>query len=75
MQSSDEVRDDVRRLKNAVFGNPDSPKETPGVIAELAQMTLVLGEMRDAMRRINMTLIIGFLTALMALVFKGVTHT
>jgi hypothetical protein len=66
----DDIRSDVRRLKNAVFGNPDNPKETPGVISELAQMNSTLIELRDSMRRINWTIITAFITALCVLVFK-----
>lgn len=69
---SDEIKDDVRRLKKAVFGDTENPKETPGVISELSQMNSTLIELRDSMRRINWTIIIGFLTALMAVVFKGI---
>lgn len=71
---SDEIKDDVRRLKNTVFGNPDNLKEVPGIVSELAQMTTVLTEMRDSLRRINMVLVSGFLTALMAMVFKGLSQ-
>lgn len=70
---SDEIKDDVRRLKNAVFGNPDSPKETPGIISELAQMTVVLTEMRDSLRKISWVLITAFLTGLVTLVFKVIS--
>lgn len=70
MQPSDEIKDDVRRLKNAVFGNPENPKETPGVISELAQMNLTLIDVRDAMRRVNWILITAFVTALCVIVFR-----
>lgn len=70
---SDEIRVRVDNLDKAVFGDRVNPKATPGALAELAQMNITLVELRDAMRRVNTTIILGFLTALMALVFKGVT--
>ncbi len=69
--SDDEVKHEVRQLKKAVFGDMENPKETPGVIAELSQMNVTLIELRDSMRKVNMTILLGFLTALMAIVFKG----
>lgn len=71
--SDDELKHEVRQLQKAVFGDMENPKENPGVIAELAQMNVALGEIRDAMRKVNNTVIIGFLTALMAIVFKGLS--
>ncbi len=70
--SEDEMKREVHQLKKAVFGDMDNPKETPGVISELAQMNISLGEIRDAMRKINLTIVLGFLTALMAIVIKGI---
>ncbi len=69
--SDDEVKHEVRQLKKAVFGDMENPKETPGVISELSQMNVTLIELRDSMRKVNMTILLGFLTALMAIVFKG----
>ena len=69
---SDETKDDVRRLKKAVFGDTDNMKETPGIISELSQMNSILTDVRDSMRRINWVLITAFVTALCVLVFKGV---
>jgi len=69
--SDDEIKHEVRQLKKAVFGDMDNPKDTPGVIAELAQMNTTLIELRDSMRKVNMTILLGFLTALMTIVFKG----
>ena len=71
----DELREDVRMLKNAVFGNPENPKQTPGVIAELTQMNATLKEVSDSMKRINWTILGAFMTALCALVFKGLLTT
>jgi len=68
---SDEIKDDVRKLKKAVFGDTENPKETPGIISELSQMNTTMIELRDSMRRINWTIILGFITALMAMVFKS----
>lgn len=67
------IREDVRMLKNAVFGNPENPRENPGVVSELARMNETLSDMKDAMRKINITIILGFLTALMAMVFKSIS--
>ncbi len=69
--SEDEMKREVHQLKKAVFGDMDNPKETPGVIAELSQMNATLIELRDSMRKVNTTIVLGFLTALMAIVFKG----
>lgn len=71
MPHSDELRERVDNLDKAVFGSRENPKETPGVISELAQMNTILMEMRDAMRRINWILITAFVTALCVLVFKN----
>ncbi len=71
--SDDEMRFEVRQLKKAVFGDMENPKDTPGVIAELSQMNSSLTEIRDSIRKINMTVILGFVTALMAIVFKGLS--
>lgn len=68
---SDELKDEVRRLKKAVFGDMENPKMTPGIISELAQMNSTLIELRDSMRRINWTILTAFITALCILVFKG----
>jgi hypothetical protein len=69
--SEEELKREVRQLKKAVFGDMENPKENPGVIAELAQMNATLLELRDSMRKVNNTVIFGFLTALIAMVFKG----
>ena len=71
--SDDEMKYEVRQLKKAVFGDMENPKDTPGVIAELAQMNDTLIQLRDSMRKINWTIILGFVSALMAVVFKGLT--
>ena len=68
--NSDEIRTRVDNLDRAVFGDRQNPKETPGVISELAQMNLTLIDVRDSMRRINWLLITAFITALCILVFK-----
>ena len=70
MNPSDELRGRVDNLDRAVFGDRQNPKETPGVISELAQMNAILLDMRDSMRRINWTLITAFITALCLIVFK-----
>ncbi len=70
--SDEEIKHEVRQLKKAVFGDMENPKDTPGVIAELAQMNSTLLELRDSMRKVNWTIILGFLTALMTIVFKGI---
>jgi len=72
-QFPDELTVRVDNLDKAVFGDRVNPKETPGALAELAQMNVTLRELRDAMQRINWTIIFGFLTALLAVVFKGIS--
>lgn len=74
---SDDLKQDVSLLNKAVFGDRDNPKDSPGVIAELARMSMVqertneiLTELRNAVLWINRLLVTGFVTALLAVVFK-----
>lgn len=69
---NEEIESDVRKLKKAVFGDMDNPKQTPGIIAEMTQMNSTMLEMRDIMRKIAGILLTSFITALCVLVFKSV---
>lgn len=68
--SDDEIKHEVRQLKKAVFGDMDDPKKTPGIIAELSAMNASLQEIRDAMRKINLTILSGLIMALLTMLFR-----
>lgn len=69
----DEINERIDTLNKAVFGDRENPKATPGIISELAQMNVTLLELRDAMRRLNWMIILAFVSALCAVVFKGLS--
>lgn len=75
MNSSDEtLRDRVDSLDRAVFGDRENIRDKPGIISELAQMNLTLIDVRDAMRRINWTIILAVLTAILVTVIKNIPN-
>jgi hypothetical protein len=66
-------------LDKAVFGDRDNPKGQPGIIAdqarlgaELTRTNEILTELRNSVLWINRLLVGGFVTALLAIVFKNV---
>lgn len=74
-----ELQNDVNRLNDAVFGSRDNPTEQPGLIAEHRSMRMVqertneiLTELKNAVLWINGLIVLGFITALAGLVFKGI---
>jgi hypothetical protein len=76
----DELDKEVDLLNKAVFGDRENPKESPGVIAELARMSMVqertneiLMELRNAVLWINGLLVTGVITGMIGLVFKVAT--
>ena len=71
MIMSEELRKDVERLNDAVFGDRDNMSEKPGIISELRQMNVIMTEVSGSMRRINWILLTAFITALFAVVMKG----
>ena len=71
MTMSDELRKDVERLNDAVFGDRDNMQEKPGIISELRQMNATMTEVSGSMKRINWIVLTAFITALVALVVKG----
>ena len=73
------LEDRVDMHHRAIFGNPDDMKDAPGIIADISRISFqqgrtneILGEVRDSLGRINWLLVAGFLTAIMAVIFKGV---
>jgi hypothetical protein len=73
----DELHKTVTRLDNAVFGDRDDPKGSPGIISEQARMGMeqartneILLELRNSVRWINGLIITGFVTALVGIVFR-----
>ncbi len=73
----DDINRDVDLLNKAVFGDRDDPKNSPGIISEQARMSMVqertneiLTELRNAVLWINGLLVTGFITGLVAVVFK-----
>lgn len=72
---SEELRKDVERLNDAVFGDRDNMTEKPGIIAELRQMNATMTEVSGSMKRINWIVLTAFITALVALVVKGAGAT
>jgi hypothetical protein len=71
MIMSEELRKDVERLNDAVFGDRDNMRENPGIISELRQMNATMTEVSGSMKRINWIVLTAFITALVALVIKG----
>ena len=69
---NDGLTERVNNLDRAVFGDRYNPKETPGIISELAQMNTTMTELRDAVRKIGWSIITAFITALCVIVFKGI---
>lgn len=68
---SDELKKDVERLNDAVFGDRDNMTEKPGIISELRQMNATMTEVSGSMKRINWIVLTAFITALVAVVIKG----
>jgi hypothetical protein len=66
----EELKIDVRLLKNAVFGDPANPRASPGLLHEVATAAKELHEIRVALQRgvwIVLTAVIG---GVMAIVIK-----
>lgn len=72
---SDELKKDVERLNDAVFGDRDNMTEKPGIISELRQMNATMTEVSGSMKRINWIVLTAFITALVAVVIKGAGAT
>ncbi len=73
----DDLNRDVDLLNKAVFGDRDNPKNSPGIISEQARMSMeqartneILIELRNSVLWINRLIVSGFITALVAVVFK-----
>lgn len=74
----DDLHKDVNLIKKAVWGDRENIKGAPGIIAEQSRMSAelartneILTELRNAVLWINRLLVTGFITALIALVFKA----
>jgi hypothetical protein len=74
----DDLHKDVDLLNKAVFGDRVDPKGQPGIISEQARMGMeqartneILLELRNSVRWINGLIVSGFVTALLAVVFKN----
>lgn len=52
-----------------LMGDP-LDKDVPGVVQEMRRANETLGEMKDALKRINWLIVAGFVTALLNVVLK-----
>lgn len=75
---NDELHETVRLHDRLLRGNPENIKDEPGVIAEQRLMSMeqkrtneILLELRSAVLWIVGLVMTGFVTALIALVYKG----
>lgn len=74
---AEDLNETVTALDKAVFGDRANPRDNPGLIADHAAMRSsldrtneILMELRNAVLWINGLLVTGFITGLVALVFK-----
>lgn len=77
MPDDQELRTTVRRTYNAVFGDPDNPNDTPGLIAdhrsmrdEQARTNGILTELRGDVKKVQFAILLAVLTAVLNLVLK-----
>lgn len=61
----------LRTHSNALFGDPDSPRENPGVFSEIRCMKITLDEVDRNMKKVIWLILTMFLTTLGALAYKG----
>lgn len=71
--SAEELKLIVEMHHRLLMGDPENPKDMPGIIAEQRRTNEILGEVKDALSRINWLIIGGFIVALGSLVIKGFT--
>jgi hypothetical protein len=72
MNSQEEaiLKEDVRLLSNAVFGSRENPKDSPGVLSQLARTNEILTELSDSVRWITRLILGGFVTGLLVVLWK-----
>ncbi len=66
----DDILKTVDRLDKAVFGDRDNPKDSPGILSELAQMNKTLTELSNSARWIVRIVLSAVAVALLALVVR-----
>lgn len=69
---SDEFKERLKIVENAIFGDRENLEEMPGVISDIRCMRIELGEVSSNMKKVVGLVFMMFLTALGGLVFKGV---
>lgn len=70
---NDELKDlkaQVQTHDKALFGDRENPEERPGIISELRAMNVTLVELRDAMRLILGTVVVGVISAVLVWIFR-----
>lgn len=74
----DEIKDIVRQLKKAVFGDPENPRGRPGIVAELAtlegqvqRVNVNLERLHRVLLAIAATILAGVGAAVLKLVIPG----
>ena len=72
------LQQDVRRLNNTVFGNPDNMKLQPGMMVEfsrleatMAEAVKAISEMRSDVRRVAWVIVLAVLGAILGMVLKS----
>jgi hypothetical protein len=68
--NDDQLSKDVSVLNKAVFGDRENPKESPGILSELAQMNKTLSELSGSVRWIVRLILSTVLMAVLAVVLK-----
>ena len=71
--SNEEIARDVKLLNNAVFGDRENPKDSPGILSELARTNEILTELTGSVKWINRLILGSIIVAIVGLFFK--THT
>ena len=73
----EEIKESLRQVSRAVFGNPDDPKKQPGIMRELADVesaVRITNETLSEMRRDQKKLLWLVLTALVGALCKALFH-
>ena len=76
--SNEEIVRDVKLLNNAMFGDRENPKESPGVVADIARMGMeqartneILTELTGSVRWINRLILGSIVVAVLGLIVKN----